>query len=169
MLRKYLKMDWPYLWGGVAIALVNTLVLLINGKPWGITTSLTLATANLAEKLYPAIGQWPYFADSVRYNAFQQGWFYEYDLLILLGLLLGVLLSSLSAGEFRWKPIRSKKQILLAVSGGFIMGYGTRLASGCNVGSFVSSISSLSLQGWVFGVASFLGAYLGIKLLVKYM
>lgn len=48
------------------------------------------------------------------------------------------------------------------------MGYGARLAYGCNIGAFYSGIASLSLSGWIFGIALFIGAFLGSKLLVKY-
>ena len=32
------------------------------------------------------------------------------------------------------------------------MGYGARLAMGCNIGGFFSAIPSLALNGWVFGL-----------------
>jgi uncharacterized membrane protein YedE/YeeE len=48
------------------------------------------------------------------------------------------------------------------------MGYGARLALGCNIGAFYSGISSLALSGWVFAIGLFIGAIFGSKLLVKY-
>ena len=68
-------------------------------------------------------------------------------------------------GLFHCKP---GKQVAAAVLGGLMMGYGARLAFGCNIGAFYSGISSLSLSGWVFGVFLFAGAIVGSKLLVKW-
>ena len=48
------------------------------------------------------------------------------------------------------------------------MGYGARLAGGCNIGALFSGIASLSLSGWVFAIFLFIGAFFGSKLLAKY-
>jgi len=49
-----------------------------------------------------------------------------------------------------------------------LMGYGARLALGCNIGAFFSSIASLSLSGWVFGLFMFLGSIVGSKLIIRF-
>ncbi|MFW5647507.1 MAG: YeeE/YedE thiosulfate transporter family protein [Candidatus Alkaliphilus sp. MAG34] len=49
------------------------------------------------------------------------------------------------------------------------MGYGTRLSFGCNIGAYFSAIPSLSLHGWVFGTFMFVGAWIGSKILFKYI
>lgn len=49
------------------------------------------------------------------------------------------------------------------------MGYGARLAMGCNIGAFISAIPFFSLHGWLFMLCSFLGAYVGSKVLLFYM
>jgi hypothetical protein len=72
------------------------------------------------------------------------------------------------ASQFKIKKIKSKKQIVAATLGGLLMGYGARIAFGCNIGALYSGISSLSLSGWVFAIGMFFGAVVGSKLLVKY-
>ncbi|NBQ51791.1 MAG: YeeE/YedE family protein, partial [Marivivens sp.] len=47
---------------------------------------------------------------------------------------------------------------------GFLLGYSSRLAFGCNVGAFFSGISTGSLHGWVWFAAAFVGSIYGIKL-----
>jgi uncharacterized membrane protein YedE/YeeE len=163
-----LKSEWPYLWGGIAIAIVNTLILVINKKPWGVTTSVTFLTASMVNFLGLNSSHWPYFKDDIRYHAYVESWYMEYTLIIIIGFLIGAVLSSIISREFSWKKISSKKQVFFALAGGFIMGYGARLASGCNIGALVGGISSLSLHGWVFAVAAFIGAFLGVTLLMKY-
>ena len=48
------------------------------------------------------------------------------------------------------------------------MGYGARLAGGCNIGALFSAISSMSVSGWVFAFFLFIGAFIGSKLLAKF-
>ncbi|HCX03258.1 MAG TPA: YeeE/YedE family protein, partial [Clostridiales bacterium] len=60
------------------------------------------------------------------------------------------------------------RQILGAVIGGLLMGYGARIAFGCNIGALYSGISTLSLSGWIYGIFMFLGAVIGSKMLMKF-
>ncbi|CBZ03456.1 hypothetical protein H04402_01646 [Clostridium botulinum H04402 065] len=49
------------------------------------------------------------------------------------------------------------------------MGYGARLASGCNIGSFLIGISSFSLHGWIYWIFITLGAFIGTLILKKFI
>src|SRR5258708_19305787 len=72
------------------------------------------------------------------------------------GIILGALLASGLAGKFKpgWKvPPRS---LLAAVVGGLMLGYGARLAYGCNIGAYFSGIASASVHGWLWLGAAFL-------------
>ena len=51
-----------------------------------------------------------------------------------------------------------------AVIGGLLLGYGARLAFGCNIGAFFSGVVSGSLHGWVWLIFDLLGTYAGIYL-----
>jgi uncharacterized membrane protein YedE/YeeE len=53
---------------------------------------------------------------------------------------------------------------LAAVIGGLLLGYGSRLAYGCNIGAYFSGIASGSLHGWVWLVAAFIGNSVGVRL-----
>jgi hypothetical protein len=85
-----------------------------------------------------------------------------------LGIIVGALFATLMASQFKIKKIKNKKQIVAAILGGLLMGYGARIGFGCNIGALYSGISSLSLSGWIFGFAMFFGAMVGSKLLVKF-
>jgi uncharacterized membrane protein YedE/YeeE len=50
------------------------------------------------------------------------------------------------------------------VVGGLLLGYGARLAYGCNIGAYFSGIVSGSLHGWLWLVAAFIGNVLGTRL-----
>ena len=78
--------------------------------------------------------------------------------------MLGAMLAALLASRFRpgWKvPARS---LAGAVLGGLMLGYGARLAYGCNIGAYFSGIASGSLHGWLWLVAAFLGNIAGTSL-----
>jgi uncharacterized membrane protein YedE/YeeE len=80
------------------------------------------------------------------------------------GIVLGALLASGLAGKFQpgWKvPLPS---LVAAVIGGLLLGYGARLAYGCNIGAYFSGIASSSLHGWLWLAAAFGGSVLGTYL-----
>lgn len=45
------------------------------------------------------------------------------------------------------------------------MGYGARLAFGCNIGAYFGGIASFSLHGWVWMVMAMLGT--GVALFIR--
>ena len=113
------------------------------------------------------VSNWAYFSKEIAKTSFDYGFLRSPGTFRNLAIILGAFLSALIASQFRIKKIKSFKQIIAAVLGGLFMGYGSAIASGCNIGAFYSSISSLSLSGWVFGAFLFLGAIFGSKLLIK--
>jgi len=68
------------------------------------------------------------------------------------------------AGKFAptWRvPARS---LAAAVIGGLMLGYGARIAYGCNIGAYFSGIASSSVHGWLWFVAAFAGSVAGTRL-----
>ena len=61
-------------------------------------------------------------------------------------------------------PKLSMRAWVATIIAGFLMGYSSRLAFGCNVGAFFSGISTGSLHGWVWFAAAFAGSVLGVRL-----
>ena len=53
---------------------------------------------------------------------------------------------------------------MAAAIGGLLLGYGARLAFGCNIGAYFGGIASGSLHGWLWLVAAFAGNMLGVRL-----
>ena len=56
------------------------------------------------------------------------------------------------------------KSLAAAVVGGLMLGYGARIAYGCNIGAYFSGIASSSVHGWVWFAAAFVGNVLGTRL-----
>ncbi|HLN62405.1 MAG TPA: YeeE/YedE thiosulfate transporter family protein [Symbiobacteriaceae bacterium] len=163
--RIALPTAWPYWVGGVALAVVNTLLLLVDDRPWGITATLTHVGSRALQQAGLQPENWTYFNQVGRDTLLTQfsGW--DTSLWLNLGVIAGALLASLATGEFalRTGP-RKWRKLLLSLLGGVLMGYGARLALGCSVGALVGGVASFSLHGWVFAVALVVGVVTGIRL-----
>lgn len=159
------KGSWPLAWAVVVLALGNLAVLLLSGHPWGITFAFGLWGAKMLEAVGVNMSQfefwtWDYpamaLADSVLVNVTSVTNF---------GLLFGAMLAAGLAGRFnrasqgRIPP----KSLLAAVIGGLVMGYGARLAFGCNIGAMFSGIASASLHGWVWFAMAWVGSLLAVR------
>lgn len=166
--RLWLKNSWPYVTGAVLLSICQIVALATTGKPLGISR----AFANWGAWLYRTIGgnvdNWYYFSSSEAQGALKSGFLKDPLSIRNLGIILGALLATLLASQFRVKKIKSAKQIVGAILGGLLMGYGARIASGCNIGALYSGIASLSLSGWVYALFLFLGAIVGSKILVRF-
>jgi len=166
--KLWLKNSWTYLVGAVLISLLQIVTLVTTGNPLGVSTGFT----NWGAWLYKIMGgnNTSYYFTSREAQATLNGGFFN-DLVSIrnLGIIFGALLATLLASQFRIKKIKSVKQIIGAILGGLLMGYGARIALGCNIGALYSGISSLSLSGWVYAIFLFLGAIVGSKVLVKYL
>lgn len=154
--QKYFKNSWSYLIGALLLSLVQMVTLVVTGFPWGVTGAFTYWSQRLIDGL-----------SGIPYGGMT--WFLENPVSLRnLGIIVGALVSALLATQFRLKKIKSHKQVLGAIIGGLLMGYGSRIAVGCNIGAFYSAAASLSLSGWVFGFFLLLGAIIGGKLLLTY-
>lgn len=83
--------------------------------------------------------------------------------MIVIGILLGGMLTALALGEFAIRHIPNGWMLLQALVGGLLLGYGSRLALGCNIGNFFSAWASAGLNAISFTVGMLPGLYLGTK------
>ena len=82
-----------------------------------------------------------------------------------IGIIFGAVLALSFAGVFQKRFIQglkiSPKGAATFAFGGFIMGFGTRLSNGCNVGALYTPIAEFSLSGWIYLVFIVMGGFLG--------
>jgi uncharacterized membrane protein YedE/YeeE len=76
----------------------------------------------------------------------------------------GAMLAASLGGRYRPGFTIPLRPIIGAVIGGLLMGYGARLAYGCNIGAFFSGIASQSLHGWIWILSAFAGTWAGVRL-----
>jgi len=162
--QRLIRGPWPLLWGALALALLNVATLIISGHPWTISFGFALWGA----KALAAVGvdmsatefwTWPYPARALAGSLFA-----EDTSIMNFGIIVGAAMAAGLAGKFGSATPVPWRSLAAAAIGGLLMGYGARLAFGCNVGAYFSGIASGSLHGWLWLVAGFAGSYLGTKI-----
>lgn len=169
-ITKFLKKPWPYWVGGILLGIMNVVLLALIGISWQITSGFLLWGVGIMQWFGIDPFRWEYFSHFQAYYGpiiEHKNIFINQYTILNIGVILGSLAATLLASQFKWKKIKSKKQFILALVGGIMMGYGTRLAVGCNIGALFSGIPSFSLHAWVFGIFVILGAGVGVKILVR--
>ncbi|MDQ2183962.1 YeeE/YedE family protein [Alcaligenaceae bacterium A4P071] len=161
---RLLRGPWPLVLGAVALAVLNFATLALAGRPWGITSAFALWGAKGAQMLGIDPTAWAYWQTPANAAALAQSVFADVTSVMDFGIIGGAMLAAALAGKFAPSldiPLRS---VLAAIVGGLLLGYGARVAYGCNIGAYFSGIASGSLHGWVWLVAAFAGNMLGVKL-----
>ena len=161
---RWMRGPWPLVAGAIGLAVVNVATLVIAGRPWGVTSAFALWGAKIAAALGIPVETWPYWTAPAQAAALKASVLNDVTSVMNFGIVLGALLASLLAGKFApaWKvPARS---LAAAIIGGVLLGYGARVAYGCNIGAYFSGIASGSLHGWLWLPAAFAGNILGTAL-----
>ena len=157
--RDWLKGPWPILAGAVALALLNYATLILANRPWGITSGFALWGAKWFDMAGVDMSAWPYWAGQMA--AIENSVLRDTTSVMNFGIVIGAMAAAALAGKFRpgWRLTRA--ELITAVIGGLMLGYGARLAFGCNIGAYFSGIVSGSLHGWLWLVTGFAGSIVG--------
>lgn len=159
-----LRGSWPLVWGAIALVLLNFATLAISGRPWGIMSAFGLWGSKGLIALDTAIDptQWDYWERDLM--PLMDPISHDITSVMDIGLVLGALAAAAVAGKFApvWKiPLPS---LLAAIVGGILLGFGSRLAYGCNIGAYFSGMLSGSLHAWIWLPAAFAGSAVGVRL-----
>lgn len=151
--------DWtPYL-TGTGIGVLSWAAFAIVDDPLGITTAFS-GVAGFAA--IPLVG-----VDRVWRNSYwtQTVPSLSYGSLFLLGVILGALVASLRASQFRIETVPAAwrqrfgpslaRRFSAAFLGGAMEMYGARLAGGCASGHGISGTLQLALSSWMFTILMF--------------
>jgi uncharacterized membrane protein YedE/YeeE len=162
--QRLLHGQWPLWWGVLGLAGLNLATLLVAGHPWSITYAFGLWGAKIWSAIGGDPGSWAYWNSGYPNLSFNSSVLFDTTSVMDFGVILGALLAAALAGKFAPAMKLTGKRIFTAVIGGLLLGYGARLAFGCNIGALVGGISSGSLHGWLWLVAGFCGAIAGVYL-----
>ncbi|MEQ7920852.1 YeeE/YedE family protein [Xanthomonas sp. WHRI 1810A] len=163
-LRRFLRGPWPLIWGAVGLALLNYATLALAGRPWGITSAFALWGAKVASGLGVDVGSWAFWQMPANAKALAAPVWEDITTVMDIGIMLGALLAAGLAGRFAPSLKIPTRSIVAAVIGGLLLGYGSRLAYGCNIGAYFSGIASGSLHGWLWLVAAYIGNVAGVRI-----
>src|SRR5690625_3852037 len=150
--------------GAVALAILAALNLAIAGQPWGVVYGFGLwaAKAATAAGLFDP-GANAFWSEAVHMQTLHQSVFLDITSITNIGILAGALW--IVIGKPGRKPkAMSGRQWLVAVLAGFLLGYSSRLAFGCNIGAMVSGISTGSIHGWIWVAMAYPGSILGLHI-----
>jgi len=160
----WLRGPWPLVAGALGLAVVNMATLALAGRPWGVTSAFALWGSKMLAAVGVDVAAWPYWQPAGNAAALRANVLSDVTSVMDIGILLGALMAAGLAGRFApvWRV--PAKSLLAAVVGGLMLGYGARIAYGCNIGAFFSGVASSSVHGWVWFAAAFAGNGLGTRL-----
>ena len=153
---------------GIGIGALSWLTWLISRKPIGCSTSFA-RTAGMIEKLFRGseVETKPYYQEVQPVVDWQ--W------MLVLGMVVGALISSLLSGDFAWQWIPPQwaaafgtnvlLRVIVALLGGVLLGFGARWAGGCTSGHGISGTMQLAVSSWISAICFFVGGIAMAQLL----
>jgi len=154
--------DRKWLLGAVALAILATLNLIIAGQPWGVVYGFGLWAAKIATAagLFDPTANafWSQAGNAQRLNEMV---LMDITSITNIGILGGALWVSARAKSDS-QPLTAT-QWAIGLLAGFLMGYSSRLAFGCNIGAMLSGISTGSIHGWIWVPLAFAGTLIGVR------
>lgn len=155
----------PLVWAALAFAVLNAATLYLAGRPWGLTQAFATWGARVAESAGIADPVfWPYWEDPTRIDLLHRPLIQDATHLMNLGLVLGAFLAVALGGRLSLGWRIPPGPLLAAILGGLLLGYGARMAFGCNISAYVSGIASGSLHGWLWIAAALPGTWVGLRI-----
>ena len=153
---------WPLWVGAVVLAGLNALTLLVAGRPWGVTGAFALWGSKAAETIGVDVRAWEYWAGEAA-APLDASVLADITSVMNFGIILGALVAAAVGGTFALHRRIPLKVGAAAILGGILMGYGARLAFGCNIGAYFGGIASFSAHGWAWGALALAGTWAGLK------
>lgn len=162
--KGFLANNWPIIVGVLLLALLNLATLMVKGKPWGVTSGFALWGAKIFTLLGGDLSGYEYWQNTSWAKALSAPVLKHSTSVMNFGLVIGIWWAAKVSGKMTISYKASNLLICRLILGGLLLGYGARLASGCNIGAYFSGIASGSLHGWVWFAVAMLGNILGFKL-----
>lgn len=149
----------PYI-VGIGIGVLSWLTFLISKKPIGCSTAFA-RTSGMIEKLF----QGKRIQQKLYYQEFKPA--IDWEWMLVLGIVIGSLVSSLLSGDFQWQWVPAKwaaefgstplPRVLVSIVGGVFLGFGARWSGGCTSGHGISGTLQLAVSSWISTICFFVG------------
>ncbi|MGM0409365.1 MAG: YeeE/YedE family protein [Bacillota bacterium] len=158
---------WTLKQGAVVIIVLFAVLMGVTGAGWGASQPYGIWFGKIlmlfgvsAESISEFVNMAP--------DPFELPFFQHQISVQNFGIIVGTIIYLLTAGKFGeafksgWQI--TGKEVFVYALGGITMGFGTRLANGCNVGALYTPIANLSLSGWFFLITMIIGGIVSNKL-----
>ena len=164
--RSYRKLPKRLMYAALLVAVFSIFNLVVSGQPWGVVYGLGLWAAKVMAGLNIDLSGSAFWSSPARAEHIQNSVLVDYTSLTNLGIIFGAfVVTAWRRGGLSYRvPSFPVRAYIATIVTGFLLGYASRLAFGCNVGAFFSGISTGSLHGWVWVLAAFAGSILGVRL-----
>ncbi len=159
----------PYV-AGIGIGILSWFAFLLSDRTIGCSTPIA-RTSGMIERLFRGnkVLERPYF---LKYPPVI-GW----DWMLIVGVLVGALVSVLLSGTFelKWVPdlwaqafgYTPVLRLIVAFVGGILMGIGSRWAGGCTSGHGISGTLQLAISSWLSVIGFFAGGIAAAMLIFR--
>ncbi len=126
----WLRGPWPLLAGALGLALLNFVTLAVAGRPWGITSAFGLWGGMALQHLGVPVETWSGYSAPAMQEALAAGVLSDVTSVMDFGIVVGAMMCAGLAGKFSpgWRI--SARHVAASMLGGFLLGYGARLAYG---------------------------------------
>ncbi len=161
--------EWsPYV-GGTALGLLSIGALLFTERLFGASGAFENIGGTLVAMISPEL------ADNMYWNYVMPAGF-SLGVIMLLGIIVGSMLSALASGTFKWRAVSDDQWIemfgssrwkrwLALFAGGVLLEYGAGIAGGCTSGLAISGGVQLAPAAYLFIAGMFASGILTAKLI----
>ncbi|MGO1059662.1 YeeE/YedE family protein [Planococcus sp. FY231025] len=158
--KRIFRGSWPLFAAAIVLAVLNALTLMTRGTPWGITSAFALWGSKIASAFGVDVASWGYW-QGANAASLQASIFTDSTTVLNLGVIIGAFIASAAGGLFKFTKVTAGN-FAASVVGGLMMGYGARLAFGCNIGAYFGGIASFSLHGYIWGILALAGTFVAL-------
>lgn len=162
----FFEKPWTLKQGAIVLAVIFTLMMGVTGAGWGASQPYGIWFGKFLMLLGVPANSLANFTH-LSANHFTIPFFEQQISVQNFGIIVGAIIYLLTAGKlsesFTAGLEIDKKAAALYALGGICMGFGTRLANGCNVGALYTPIANFSLSGWIFLIFMILGGVISNK------
>jgi uncharacterized protein len=156
---------------GVGIGVLSWLSFLVSKKPLASSTTFAKAGGMIERAL---VGEKTELRPYYRKIGLSVDW----QWMLVVGIVIGSMISSLLSGDFHWQLVPSiwaegfgdnaALRVVVSLIGGLFLGFGARWADGCTSGHGISGTLQLALSSWISAICFFVGGVLTAQLIFKF-
>jgi len=157
----------PYV-AGIGIGILSWLTFLISQKPLACSTTFAKSSGLIEKAIWgKEVAEKPYYKE-IKLDI-------DWQFMLVIGIILGSLLSALLSGDFQWQWVPSLwagtygsavlPRLIAALFGGIFLGFGARWADGCTSGHGISGTMQLAVSSWISAICFFIGGIITAQII----